>query len=325
MRRSPLLWSELEDATLREVKNRMGKVPWRVIADAVAEILPKGLARSADQCCQRWTRVLAPHLTRQEWTAAEDALLLDRVELVGISKWRKVADALRTRSDIQCRHRYLHLKGQGAIPSRQRAARQRARKRQRTRKSRGSAEDAHGEDDDDAAAADTAPAEPRRTSRRHAARAALTRIQEAMGPGAAQEEPGSDGEDEYAEPEGMDTSVDDSADAGMADADDGPTAAEAATAGAAGAAITAEMATGAGDCQARVQVEATEPETLHRHHTILPALPPSPTLEFLAEVAFQTRCRSISAETSPRAVTERQEAGERGSEDTRMSVSFLVS
>lgn len=59
---------------------------------------------------QHWHRVLNPKICKKAWTKQEDDLLIQRVEKHGESSWKRIAEGLPGRTDIQCRHRFMMLK-----------------------------------------------------------------------------------------------------------------------------------------------------------------------------------------------------------------------
>lgn len=59
---------------------------------------------------QHWHRVLNPKICKKPWSLEEDRSLADRVAEFGESSWKKVAEGIKGRTDIQCRHRWIMLK-----------------------------------------------------------------------------------------------------------------------------------------------------------------------------------------------------------------------
>jgi hypothetical protein len=99
-------WSAQEDTRLLAAIRRFGLTGgpvWSTIAEFV------GNGRSRSQCSQRWIRVLDPRISKAPWTAHEEQLLLDQVARHGEKAWMKVACELGSRSDVQCRYRYMQI------------------------------------------------------------------------------------------------------------------------------------------------------------------------------------------------------------------------
>eukprot|EP00002_Diphylleia_rotans_P033658 TRINITY_DN7175_c0_g2_i1.p1 TRINITY_DN7175_c0_g2~~TRINITY_DN7175_c0_g2_i1.p1 ORF type:complete len:637 (+),score=92.75 TRINITY_DN7175_c0_g2_i1:119-2029(+) len=101
-RKSPRVWTPEEDAQLCEAVRRLGRKNWKIIAQAMGE------RRTADQCCQRWIRVLNPNIVRSEWSSKEDLILTHAVRQFGERSWREIVRLLPGRTDIQCRYRWFN-------------------------------------------------------------------------------------------------------------------------------------------------------------------------------------------------------------------------
>lgn len=102
-RKKAVAWTQEEDFRLLTAVSRFGCRDWRMISAFV------GSGRTSSQCNQRWTRALNPSINHNPWTAGEDARLLDLVSKMGCCRWRKIAELLNGRTDLQCRHRYIQL------------------------------------------------------------------------------------------------------------------------------------------------------------------------------------------------------------------------
>jgi hypothetical protein len=98
------LWSTSDDARLLAGLMRYGPRDWKRIAEFV------GNGKTGSQCSQRWSRALNPELSKEQWTEEEDEELWDGVQTHGQHSWAKVAQRVRSRSDVQCRYRYDQLK-----------------------------------------------------------------------------------------------------------------------------------------------------------------------------------------------------------------------
>ena len=102
-RKKAVAWTQEEDFRLLTAVSRFGCRDWRMISAFV------GSGRTSSQCNQRWTRALNPAINHNPWTPGEDARLLELVGKMGCCRWRKIAELLNGRTDLQCRHRYLQL------------------------------------------------------------------------------------------------------------------------------------------------------------------------------------------------------------------------
>lgn len=103
-RKKGLSWSTDEDMRLLTAVSKYGSHDWVMISAFV------GGGRTSSQCNQRWTRALNPSISRNPWTQEEDMQLMKIVEEMGEGGWRKIAQRLDGRTDLQCRHRYLQMK-----------------------------------------------------------------------------------------------------------------------------------------------------------------------------------------------------------------------
>jgi hypothetical protein len=95
-------WTPEEDAILIEAVGKLGKD-----FTAVAALIP---GRTSEKCRDRWIRCLDSASNegyeKGTWTAAEDAKLIEAVERHG-KHWVPVAALVRTRTNTQCRQRWL--------------------------------------------------------------------------------------------------------------------------------------------------------------------------------------------------------------------------
>ena len=102
-------WTEYEDMRLIAGIHKYGLVDFHLVAKFV------GNGRSQWQCRQRWTRGIDPSISKEKWTEAEDNELIEAVKAFGLKQWKKVATRLPSRSDVQCRYRYLLLTKKNTI------------------------------------------------------------------------------------------------------------------------------------------------------------------------------------------------------------------
>jgi hypothetical protein len=99
-------WTAKEDWILADCVARFGLGEWNRIAHHV------GHGRTRAQCAQRWFRCIDPSITKGRWESEEDDQLLQIVQRLGGKNWVQIAREMKTRSDVQCRHRYLYLERQ---------------------------------------------------------------------------------------------------------------------------------------------------------------------------------------------------------------------
>ncbi|XP_022738805.1 uncharacterized protein LOC111291381 isoform X2 [Durio zibethinus] len=95
-------WTEEEDDQLRIAVEVFGECDWQSVASTL-----KG--RTGTQCSNRWKKSLHP--TRQRvgrWTHAEDKYLKVAVMLFGPKNWKKIAEVVPGRTQVQCRERWVN-------------------------------------------------------------------------------------------------------------------------------------------------------------------------------------------------------------------------
>ena len=93
-------WSPEEDKRLLHGITKFGLSNWADISKFV------GNGRSRSQCSQRWHRSLNPRICKDRWSIEDDQKLEQLVQFYGDHSWTKVAQALGSRADVQCRYRY---------------------------------------------------------------------------------------------------------------------------------------------------------------------------------------------------------------------------
>lgn len=96
-------WSEIEDQRLLSGIHKYGTDNWAMVASHM------GNTRTRAQCQQRWFRGLDPRLSKRSWSKQEEDKLMLLVNEFGQKNWTRVASAMCTRSDAQCRYHYLQL------------------------------------------------------------------------------------------------------------------------------------------------------------------------------------------------------------------------
>jgi hypothetical protein len=96
-------WTPEEDALLTETIGKIGK-DWATVATMIP-------GRRNEQCRDRWVRCLDTAsmqvFEKGAWTPEEDAKLTEAVQKFGTKHWAPVATLVCTRSNKQCRHRWM--------------------------------------------------------------------------------------------------------------------------------------------------------------------------------------------------------------------------
>jgi hypothetical protein len=93
-----LKFTEAEDQRLTRIVGELGHDDW----DMVAQHLP---GRNARQCRDRWLNYLSPDVTNGPWTAADEALLVEKYNEFGAT-WKHIATFFPTRTDINVKSRW---------------------------------------------------------------------------------------------------------------------------------------------------------------------------------------------------------------------------
>ena len=97
-------WSKEEDDTVMQLVHKHGPKKWSLIAS----FLP---GRIGKQCRERWHNHLNPDIKKEakvpgKWTEEEDNRLSALVVQFKGKNWKKVAEGLDGRTDVQCLHRW---------------------------------------------------------------------------------------------------------------------------------------------------------------------------------------------------------------------------
>lgn len=103
------LWTLEEDEKLTEAVKATGaggglRRNWQ----AIAALVP---GRNPSQCSLRWDKVLGPKRKeyRAKWSEEENERLRLAVGVYGPRLWKKVANFVPGRTDVQCRERWVSL------------------------------------------------------------------------------------------------------------------------------------------------------------------------------------------------------------------------
>jgi hypothetical protein len=93
-----------EDLRLIELVNRFGCADWKLITNHMKN-------RSVRQCRERWRHYLSPFVSHQPWTAAEDALLRQKVSDFG-TKWIQITQFFPARTTVNLKNHWLAINRQ---------------------------------------------------------------------------------------------------------------------------------------------------------------------------------------------------------------------
>ncbi|KAM3588954.1 hypothetical protein VKS41_001382 [Umbelopsis sp. WA50703] len=95
-------WTKSEDRLLTQAVKQLGSRNWQQVAYMLGD-------RTGSQCLQRWTKALDPAIRRSRWSAEEDEVLKNAVEVYGLGNWTKVQQHIPGRTDMQCRERWVNI------------------------------------------------------------------------------------------------------------------------------------------------------------------------------------------------------------------------
>jgi hypothetical protein len=95
------VWTTEDNEKLQAVVEDIGTGNWDEVAARV-------VTRTARQCRERWQNYLCASVPREPWTNDEDRLLLEKVGMWG-RKWRRIAQFLQGRTDLDVKKRFFTL------------------------------------------------------------------------------------------------------------------------------------------------------------------------------------------------------------------------
>lgn len=98
----PTMWTPDEDEKLRKIVEKHGAKRWNNVAAML------GGGKCAKQCRRRWNGHLTQEVKEGDWTAEEDATLLEAHERLG-NKWTEIARLVGGRTDNGAKNRHKAL------------------------------------------------------------------------------------------------------------------------------------------------------------------------------------------------------------------------
>lgn len=102
-------WEDIEDNILKEIVGKFGLKHWKKVCIELNKLIYKGIPiRNPKQCRERWLNHLNPIVTKEEWTTAEDILILEK-QLEEGNKWSKIARCLGSRTENSVKNRWKCL------------------------------------------------------------------------------------------------------------------------------------------------------------------------------------------------------------------------
>jgi hypothetical protein len=101
-----LKWTQSEDRTLTACVQQYGIGNW----PTASQSLP---GRTGKQCRDRWVNHLNPILNKEDWTSAEDEILISKQRLLG-NAWSEISQWLPGRSLNSIKNRWSSLSNRSA-------------------------------------------------------------------------------------------------------------------------------------------------------------------------------------------------------------------
>ena len=100
-RRKRHVFTQEEDAKLRQLVDELGENNWQAVAQRME-------GRNTRQCRDRWREYIRPNLVHSEWTEHEDQIILQKYAELG-PRWSGIGAFLPERSEIQIKNRLRQL------------------------------------------------------------------------------------------------------------------------------------------------------------------------------------------------------------------------
>jgi hypothetical protein len=94
-------WTECENAALRRAVLQYGQANWRAVASNVE-------GRSTRQCRERWLGYFAPDIIHDDWTPAEDLMLIEKHREFG-NQWSQIRQFIPGRQAVTIKNRWQWL------------------------------------------------------------------------------------------------------------------------------------------------------------------------------------------------------------------------
>jgi hypothetical protein len=98
----------MEDAALRRLVGANPKPDWRIVSQLLCTRTPR-------QCRERYNNYLSPAITRAEWTAEEEMLLVEQYRKFG-PQWKKMKASFPNRTCVNIKNHWPKVAAGMRIP-----------------------------------------------------------------------------------------------------------------------------------------------------------------------------------------------------------------